>query len=203
MSCKSQRTIKHTEKAIAQHHTVTSQSRPPKTKSNGKKRLASPAEDNSGTAKVSLDKASTLKRKLSDQERKQACRHSPPAASDVEEIVLATDDDSVEEQVVGVSGGIDSEQSAVSRVSMSCCALCLQFDDQQWNRVMISSKSSTMHCFLRCWKKRKGQRMYSPCSPRSVLSSSPFLLVARLRFSKGAGVMSASEPVIKFMDSKH
>ncbi|KAF8675337.1 hypothetical protein AX14_005119 [Amanita brunnescens Koide BX004] len=112
MSCRSQRTIKHTEKAVAQHHMVTSWSRPPKSKPNGKKRLASPAEDDSGTVQASLgNTTSTSKRKLNDWEWKRAHRHSPPA-SDVEEIVLATDDDNVEEAVA--VGSIDSEKSAES-----------------------------------------------------------------------------------------
>ena len=116
MSRRSQRTIKHTEKAVAQHHMVTSWSQPPKSKPNGKKRLTLPVEDDSGTAQASLgNTTSTSKRKLNDWEWKRACRHSPPA-SDVEEIVLATGDDDVEE-AVAVSG-IDSEKSAESGV---CC----------------------------------------------------------------------------------
>lgn len=84
---------------------------------------------------------------------------------------------------------------------MSCDVLYLQFDDQQ-NRPTMSLRNSTMHCFLRCWKKRKRQKIYSPSSLRSVLSSSPFLPVEMLRFSKGAGVMSAIEPKIAFIESK-
>ena len=110
------------EKAVAQHHMVTSQSQPPKFKPNGKKWLASPVEDDSGTAQVSLgNTTSTSKRKLNDQEWKRARRHSPPT-SDVEEIVLATDDDDVEEAVA--VGGIDSEKSAESGVCLAMCCIC-------------------------------------------------------------------------------
>ena len=85
---------------------------------------------------------------------------------------------------------------------MSCNVLYLQFDDQR-NRAMMSSKSSTMRRFLRCWKQRKGQGIYSPSSPRSVLSSSCFLPAERSRFSQGTGVKSASEPEIEFIESEH
>jgi hypothetical protein len=137
MSRKSQRTTKSTEKALAIHHqqrTATTRSRQPKSKPNGKKRLASPAEDDSGTGQASLDKASTSKRKVDERERKRARRHSPPAASDVDEIVLATDDDeSVEEHAVVVRDSGESAESEVCLVIRCICSLMIsqeQSDDE-------------------------------------------------------------------------